>query len=32
LFLVGTLIMVYNVWKTVAAGEKNALAPVIEPA
>jgi cytochrome c oxidase cbb3-type subunit 1 len=32
LFLAGTLIMVYNVWKTVAAGEKNALAPVIEPA
>jgi cytochrome c oxidase cbb3-type subunit 1 len=32
LFLAGTLIMAYNVWKTVAAGEKNALAPVIEPA
>ncbi len=31
LFLVGSLIMAYNVWKTVASGEKNALQPVVEP-
>ncbi|UCG71437.1 MAG: cytochrome-c oxidase, cbb3-type subunit I [Chromatiales bacterium] len=31
-FLVGTLIMAYNVWKTIAEGEKNAMTPVIEPA
>ncbi len=31
-FFVGTLIMAYNVWKTIAEGEKNALTPVIEPA
>jgi len=31
-FFVGTLIMAYNVWKTIAEGERNALTPVIEPA
>ncbi len=31
-FLAGTLIMAYNVWKTIAEGEKNAMTPVIEPA
>ena len=31
-FFVGTLIMAYNVWKTIAAGEKNAMTPVAEPA
>ncbi|MDJ0927856.1 MAG: cytochrome-c oxidase, cbb3-type subunit I, partial [Gammaproteobacteria bacterium] len=32
LFLVGTLVMAYNVWKTIAGGERRAVAPVIEPA
>jgi cytochrome c oxidase cbb3-type subunit 1 len=32
MFLFGSLIMAYNVWKTIAAGEKNAVSPVIEPA
>jgi cytochrome c oxidase cbb3-type subunit 1 len=31
LFLVGTLIMAYNVWKTVSTGEKNAMQPVVAP-
>ena len=31
-FVVGTLIMAYNVWKTIAAGEKNAMTSVAEPA
>jgi cytochrome c oxidase cbb3-type subunit 1 len=32
LFLAGTFIMVYNVYKTIRVGETNALSPVIEPA
>jgi cytochrome c oxidase cbb3-type subunit 1 len=32
LFLVGTLIMAYNVWKTVAGAEKNSVTPVAAPA
>ena len=32
LFLVGTLIMAYNVWKTVAGAEKGAVTAVAEPA
>ncbi len=32
LFLVGTLIMAYNVWKTVAGSEKNSVTPVAAPA
>ena len=32
LFLVGTLVMAYNVWKTIAGGERRAVSPVIEPA
>jgi cytochrome c oxidase cbb3-type subunit 1 len=31
-FLIGTLIMAYNVWKTIAGGEKHAVTPVVEPA
>jgi cytochrome c oxidase cbb3-type subunit 1 len=32
LFLVGTCIMAYNVWKTISTGERSALQPVAEPA
>ncbi len=32
LFLAGTLIMAYNVWKTVGAGERRTVQPVVEPA
>ncbi len=32
LFLIGTLIMAYNVWKTISVGQKNAVQPVVEPA
>ena len=32
LFLAGTFVMVYNLYKTIQVGEKNALNPVIEPA
>ncbi|MDH3511093.1 MAG: cytochrome-c oxidase, cbb3-type subunit I [Gammaproteobacteria bacterium] len=32
LFLAGTFVMVYNVYKTIRVGETNALSPVIEPA
>jgi cytochrome c oxidase cbb3-type subunit 1 len=31
-FFAGTLIMAYNVWKTIAAGERDAATPVAEPA
>jgi cytochrome c oxidase cbb3-type subunit 1 len=32
LFLAGTFVMVYNLYKTIQVGERNALSPVIEPA
>ncbi|MCK6370535.1 MAG: cytochrome-c oxidase, cbb3-type subunit I [Gammaproteobacteria bacterium] len=32
LFLAGTLIMAWNVWKTVVTGDRRALQPVLEPA
>lgn len=32
LFLAGSLIMAWNVWKTVATGERRATQPVLEPA
>ncbi len=32
LFLAGALIMAWNVWKTVATGDRRALRPVLEPA
>jgi cytochrome c oxidase cbb3-type subunit 1 len=32
LFLTGTLIMAWNVWKTVVTGDRRALQPVLEPA
>ncbi len=31
LFLAGTLVMAWNVWKTIAAGEPRAVQPVVEP-
>jgi cytochrome c oxidase cbb3-type subunit 1 len=32
LFLAGSLIMAWNVWKTVATGDRRAMQPVLEPA
>ena len=32
MFFAGSLIMVWNVWKTVAAGDRSAVQPVVEPA
>jgi cytochrome c oxidase cbb3-type subunit 1 len=32
IFFAGTLVMAYNVWKTISSGERHALTPVAEPA